>query len=534
MNGIIAGATLGLLISFPSSGQPSTFVNPIAEGADPWVVKDGDRYVWCFSEGNRGISVWLSDRLTSIGTRHVVWQAPDSGPFAKEVWAPEMHRLDGKWYIYFAASDGRNENHLAYALESKDGDPLGPYQLHGPFATGDGKDGSSPNLWAIDMTVLEHGGKRYALWSGWDAPGTDRQFLYIAPMASPLTLAAPRRLLADNATHLWERTDGNADSRGLNEGPQVLKRGDRSFVTYSCGASWKDTYKLGLLELTGADPLDPAAWTKHPEPVFKSGGATIGVGHSTFVPSPDSSELWHVFHAKVDARDGWRRAVFLQPVNFKPDGFPDFGTPVQARSPQRFPKGQESPSPALPLDFRLKDRSDLRHFSYYGHQQFLAADADGVRLGATPAHPVNEYRSGEKLVLDGGDFDDIDAIVNLEFIEGDRDAGLLFRVSRPAVGFDAQSGYFAGVIPREKRVILGKTNGKQWREIARADFDPPPGKKAPLLLRVRAVGDRITVQLNGRQVLDAFDRDHARGSIGLRVVDTHVRFTGLMVAAVEQ
>ena len=97
MKPLFAAAALGLLACFSSSGFAAEFVNPVAEGADPWVSFHEGRYVWCFSEGNRGISVWLSDRLTSTGTRHVVWQVPESGPFSKEVWAPEMHRLDGKW-----------------------------------------------------------------------------------------------------------------------------------------------------------------------------------------------------------------------------------------------------------------------------------------------------------------------------------------------------------------------------------------------------------------------------------------------------
>lgn len=520
-----------LFAALAPDARGGEFVNPVAEGADPWVTRHDGRYLWCFSEGNRGISVWTSDRLTSIGTRHVVWQAPENGPFSQEVWAPEMHRLDGKWYIYFAASDGRNENHLAYALESEGGDPLGPYRLHGPFATGDGTDGKSPNVWAIDMTVLEHGGKRYALWSGWDRPGTDRQFLYIAPMASPLKLAAPRTLLCDHATHLWERTEETADSRGLNEGPQVLKRGKRTFVTYSCGASWKDTYKLGLLELTGADPLDPASWKKHPEPVFQSAGSTIGTGHSTFVPSPDGSETWHVFHAKIDARDGWRRAVFLQPVNFKPDGFPDFGTPVQAGQAMPRPKGETIPAAELPLSLALKDPADLRAFSYFGHQQFLAAEKDGVHLGTVPARPVNDYRSGEKLVLDGGDFADLDTSVTIRFVQGGRDAGLLLRTTLPAVGYDAQHGYFAGILPDAGRVVFGKTDGKGWQEIARAEL--AVDKSRPLHLGVRARGDRFAITVDGKPVLEARDSTNSRGSIGLRVVDTHACFSDLKVTTAE-
>ncbi len=523
-------AALLVLATSALRAGPAGFTNPIAEGADPWVTLHEGKYVWCFSEGNRGISVWLSDRLNSTGTRHVVWQAPETGPWSREVWAPEMHFLDGKWYIYLAASDGRNENHLAYVLESSSADPLGPYRIHGPFATGAGPDGKSPNIWAIDMTVLDHAGKRYAIWSGWDKPGTDQQFLYIAPMKNPRELSAPRVLIASNDDYLWERIEEREGTRGLNEGPQILKRAGRTFVTYSCGASWTRTYKLGLLELTGADPLDPASWEKRPEPVFKSGNGVIGVGHSTFVPSPDGSEIWHVYHAKMDDRPGWRRAVSIMPVSFKPDGFPDFGTPVPYGKPMPLPAGQRLPAAGLPISLTLRDSADLAKFSYFGHQQFLSQEKDGVHLGCVPAHPVNDYRSGEKLVLDGGDFTDLEASVNLRHIKGAHDAGLLFRATLPAVGFDAQRGYFAGVIPGQKRVILGKTDGTSWKEIARADM--PEAAAGDVTLAVRAIGSRLTVSLNGKQVIEADDDTHARGSIGLRVVNTHARFSGLKARAV--
>ena len=530
MKTLLASAVL-LLPAISAHAEPATFTNPIAEGADPWVTRHGDQYVWCFSEGNRGISVWLSDRLTSIGTRHVVWQAPETGPYSKEVWAPEMHFLDGKWFIYFAADDGKNANHLAYVLESKSADPLGPYEISGPFATGDGADGKSPNIWAIDMTVLEHEGKRYAIWSGWDKPGTDQQFLYIAPMKNPRELAAPRKLLAASDTYLWERTEEREGSRGLNEGPQILKHDGRTFVTYSCGASWSRTYKLGLLELTGGDPYDPASWKKYPEPVFKSGNGVIGVGHSTFVPSPDGSETWHVYHAKVDDRDGWRRAVSVQPITFGADGYPDLGTPVQAGTPLPVPSGQKPAEANLPINLTLHDAGDLKHFSYYGHQQFLAAEKDGVDLGTVPQHPVNDYRSGEKLVLDGGDFPNVQTSVDIRFIKGGRDAELLIRTSQPSVGYDAQQGYFAGIIPDRKRVVFGKTDGKGWQEIAGADLSITGNKS--LRLGVTAVGSDFRITVDGKEVLKASDSTWTSGSIGLRVVDTHARFSNLKVEAAQ-
>ncbi len=513
-----------------STSVAETFVNPIAEGADPCVIRHGDQYIWCQSAGNRGVALWISDRLTSLGTPHLVWKAPETGPWSKEVWAPEIQFIDGKFYIYVAASDGNNANHLAYALESEGSDPLGPYKLHGPFATGEGKDGKSPNIWAIDMMTFKSGGKLYAVWSGWDKPGSDNQYLYIAPMKSPVELAGPRVLLAKNDTHLWERTEEKPSSRGLAEGPQILENDGRTFLIYSTAASWLPTYKLGLLELTGKDPLDPESWKKHPEPVFRGNDTTFGTGHGGFVKSPDGKEWWHVYHAKRDRGGNWKRSIFAQPFTFK-SGFPDFGQPVAPGSSINRPSGETVPSPELPLSLSFRSEEDLKPFSYYGHQQFLTVAKDGIELGVTPAEPVNAYRSGEKLVLDGGEFTDFTATTRITFLKGDRDAGLLFRVNDPSVGFDAQRGYFAGIVPSTKSVVLGKTDGSRWKEIARAPITADVTK--PLDLGVTTKGQEITLTLDGKPVLTAKDDTYAKGTLGLRVVDTHARFGGLKVEAIQ-
>jgi len=325
----------------------STFVNPIAEGADPSVIRDPtspERYLWCMSEGNRAIAIYTSSRLTSLGQKHVVWRAPNSGPVSRQVWAPELHFLDNTWYIYFAASDGKNENHLTYVLQSKNTDPLGNYVLHGPLATGDGDDGRSPNIWSVDMTVLDLNGQRYAVWSGWDAPRSDNQFLYIAAMNSPTEIVPPRVRLCDNADFLWERIQPKTRARGLNEAPQVFQSSRTTCIVFSCGASWLSTYKLGLLQLVGENPLDPASWNKHAQPVFEGNGA----GHSCFVKSMDGEELWHVYHGKYDHKSGWRRAVFVQPMKVSDLGMPLFGTQVEAGSELPRPSGETILAARLP------------------------------------------------------------------------------------------------------------------------------------------------------------------------------------------
>ena len=530
---------------FKSGGTSNTplaenlFVNPIGEGADPWVIRDPNspRYLWCLSEGNRAIAVHTSNRLESMGQKHIIWEAPSTGPYSKEVWAPELHFTDGRWYIYFAASDGDNANHLSYVLESKTDDPLGQYSLHGPLATGEGQDGRSPNLWAIDVTVLKHKTKQYAIWSGWDAVGTDQQYLYIAPMKSPTELDGPRIRLCSNDNYPWEFTKFTADSptndrgRGLNEAPQVFQSQGRTFVTFSCGASWLPTYKLGILELIGDDPLEPNAWKKRATPVFKGKDSTIGVGHSCFVTSLDGSEQWHVYHAKRDRDAGWRRTIFVQPMKTGKRGFPLLGQALEKGSATLRPQGQQ----ALPVHQTVKEslqgKSAPGKFSYFGHHQYAKPTSHGFALGVIPDQPVNEFRSGEKLVFDNSLPADLKIEVTIDLLDRNnaRDAGLLFRTTGPSIGYDAQRGYFAGLIPSTNLIIFGRTDGETWTELARQHHDIDASKKQRLAVTCK--GDQFTVSLNGTAMLSVQDATYDRGTIGMRVVNTHAVFSDLECSA---
>ena len=68
-------------------------------------------------------------------------------------------------------------------LESVTSDAMGEYIDKGMLFTGDVLGDWKNNRWAIDMTLLEHKGQLYAVWSGWEnSEPTDKtqQHLYIA------------------------------------------------------------------------------------------------------------------------------------------------------------------------------------------------------------------------------------------------------------------------------------------------------------------------------------------------------------------
>ncbi len=314
----------------------ATFVNPIVAArdtgsADPSVVFHRGYYFYCRAVGDTAIGVARARRLQDIGAAPltIVFRAPPGTPYSRQLWAPELQRIHGRWFIHFAASDGDNAHHRMYALAALDDDPQGRWQLKGRVADED-------DLWAIDGVVLALRGRLYFVWSGWPGRGGDfPQLLYIAAMRDPWTIVGARHAIA--APELdWERAVAP-----LLESPEPLRHGRSTFIVYSAAASWSDAYALGMLRYLGGDPLSAASWRKEPGPVFAGDVArgVFGVGHPSFVRSPDGREDWIVYHA-IDRRGGgWSaRSVRAQRFGWCGDS-PSFGAPVAAGVPIEEPSG---------------------------------------------------------------------------------------------------------------------------------------------------------------------------------------------------
>lgn len=328
--------------------SPATFTNPLYPGADPWVVRCAGEYFLCQADARGAISVWRSSTLIERGEQRVVWTPPARGWNRRQVWAPELHHVDGRWYIYYAASNGRNAAHRMGVLQSVGDDPQGQYIDLGMMYTGDDDRGELNNRWAIDGTLLPLRGRLYFVWSGWEGLA-DVQHLYIAGMADPATIGTRRVQLCDNDTHLWERVSHCPKQRGLCEGPQALHRHGKVFLIYSCSASWQCHYKLGMLVMDErSDPLDPRSWTKVDQPVFESSGDVVGVGHCCFTQSPDGAEDWIIYHAKQHRREGWERTVRAQKFSWDARGYPVFGQPVPNHQPVAMPSGDAPLRPPTP------------------------------------------------------------------------------------------------------------------------------------------------------------------------------------------
>ena len=324
--------------------QACTFTNPLASGADPWVVRQGGFY-YLVQARDRSIRVSKSAKLSEVvkGGGVTVWTAPDTGWNRTNIWAPELHYIDGRWYIYYAAGRAGPPfiHQRSGVLQSVGEDALGPYVDRGMLYTGDSiqTGTSSSNRWAIDLTVGRINGQTYAVWSGWEQDATtDRtpQHLYIARMSDPWTIAT-NRVQISSPIAPWER----GTELDLQEGPEFLQNGTQTFIIYSARESWLQFYRLGQLRLTSpdADPMSPGQWVKT-GPVFSGTDNVFGVGHASFTTSPDGTEHWIVYHSKVSTTPGWDRVIRMQRFDWNADGSPRFGTPVPSGEPLRVPSGE--------------------------------------------------------------------------------------------------------------------------------------------------------------------------------------------------
>jgi GH43 family beta-xylosidase len=325
-------ASLALLLACAATHATDTqdYAKPLLpSGPDPWVIQRDGVYYYTSTSGDR-IELRKTRDLRELAQAEpvVVWRPPAQGPGSAAIWAPELHVLDGKWYLYYTAAEAGHdddEHRHVFVLENASADPTrGRWVDRGMLKTGHT---------GIDGTMFEHGGRRYFVYSAYVGDHSD---LVIAPMVDPWTLGSPQVDIA-RPTYAWEMQGG----RKILEGPEFLPGPDgKVFLSYSASACWSDDYALGLLQADGkADLLDPASWRKSPRPVFASSPehGIYAPGHNGFFRDTAGRD-WIIYHA--NGGPGWkctaRRAPRIQPIGWTADGRPDFGepgAPPRAREP---------------------------------------------------------------------------------------------------------------------------------------------------------------------------------------------------------
>ncbi len=238
------------------------------------------------------------------------------------LWAPEFHVIQGKLYIFHAATPGEffwEESHVMELREG--GSPICREDWSAPKRVVR-KDGSelceAGKTITLDMTCFEWEKEWYAIWS-------QRQFLpkdlgawlYIAKLnpdrpwelaSEPVVLSKPDYGWGNNHTF-------------VEEGPFALLRGDKLYITFSAAAV-DTSYVVSYLVIEkGKDLLKPENWRKNNYPILTSRSVPgeYGTGHNAYVTDEDGN-VWNTYHARPGTEGV--RSSGIRRVYFDIDGAP--------------------------------------------------------------------------------------------------------------------------------------------------------------------------------------------------------------------
>lgn len=360
-----------------SSSLHNKFNNPLYQGQDPFVTyKDGFYYFVSSSnlDSNNKVYVSKSRTLTDQGEKILVY---DSQGAQTRIFAPEIFFFDGKWYIYYCADlKDFGYRHMATVLESATDDPQGEYVDKGALYTGVNGEYRQAN----DFTVFQHDGQLYAVWGTLGAGEPEGPA--IAPMDNPYTITADRSLLPG----------------GGGEGPRVLQRDGKTFITVSEGDYASNGYRLSYFMNTDGDIMNPKSWSRKND-VFVSTGDVSGPARAGFVKSADGKEDWMIYHSRVykDTGRNWWRQVNIKKFDWNADGTPDFGKPVSPYEWLELPSGDLGQGDMYQAEDAIlygEAAKDNSHANYQGTGYIHLPD----KAGAEASFVVTAKEAGDYIV----------------------------------------------------------------------------------------------------------------------------------------
>ncbi len=279
----------------------------IADRADPYITLGSDGYYYFTAsypmygpndkEGYDRVILRRSKTIEGLADAEeiTIWDESESDKAFRFIWAPEIHEINGKWYVYFAASGAANNiwdiNCYAIACEGKD-----PYKdkwvEKGKFQTLE-EDKFSFTGFSLDMTYFESDGKHYVSWA--QIGGNSNVYLASINPDEPWKITSKPMLLT-KPEYYWEKV-----TIPVNEGPAVMKKDGKIFMAFSASATGPE-YCIGLMYADEkSDLLDISSWTKVKEPLLTSEDliGEYGPGHNSFVLDEDGNWVF-VYHSRSE------------------------------------------------------------------------------------------------------------------------------------------------------------------------------------------------------------------------------------------
>ena len=304
------------------------FAFPIAsDRADPDVFKWKGKYYFIATndaDQNHTLFMRQADSIEEIAnaSESLILDSSTYKNIGGLLWAPEFHEINGKLFIFFAATSGEffwEESHVMCLKEG--GNPMNRNDWSEPkrICRMDGSElCEAGKVITLDMTCFLWQDEYYVIWSQRQFVPVDLgAWLYIAKLdenepwklkSEPVLLSKPEFGWANNHTF-------------VDEGPFALIRGDKLFVTFS-SAAVDTSYVVGLLQIEkGKNPLERENWKKTGYPLLTSRSieGEFGTGHNAYVIDEDG-EVWNTYHARPGTQAP--RSSGIRRVHFDIDGEP--------------------------------------------------------------------------------------------------------------------------------------------------------------------------------------------------------------------
>lgn len=319
-----------------TSGDPST--------ADPGVLKAPDGYYYMAATGSRyqysqyhALPIFRSPDLVhwtyltdAFGNgRYPSW-TNTVVPDRKDFWAPDLSYHDGRYFLYYAATQKSDPahptNNKAIGVATADS-PAGPWRDSGrPLVTG-------TDFRAIDpQAFTDSGGARYLYWGSDFYPLlaqrlSDDGLSVTGPVHQVLSSHQGSAYIFDTAVRPYRPNYEN-----LIEAPWVMKRGNWYYLFYSgpncCGPG--ANYAVAVARATS--PFGPFV-KDTANPILLGDKTFFAPGHNAVVRD-DAGQDWMVYHAMDRATnpqgDGSRRLLMLDRITWR-NGWPAIAGPSTAR-----------------------------------------------------------------------------------------------------------------------------------------------------------------------------------------------------------
>ncbi|MDR1011745.1 MAG: glycoside hydrolase family 43 protein [Opitutaceae bacterium] len=268
--------------------------------ADPFILEDKGVYYLYGTSSKDGIVVWRSTDLVSWdgpcgATNGLALHKKDSWG-ERHFWAPEVYKINDKYVMTYSV-----EMHIALAESSS---PLGP------FVQAEKKPLLKEK--GIDSHIfIDADGTPYLYWVRFQGGNV----IHTARMSRDLKSVDMRtvRRCITARQDTWERSDTQPRAN-VAEGPFVIKRGQKYYLSYSCNNYKSPDYAVGWA--VADKPGGPWLRGKDNPMLLRHDGYT-GTGHHAFLQT-SSGKLYIVYHAHDSEKNISPRRTLIAECHWDP------------------------------------------------------------------------------------------------------------------------------------------------------------------------------------------------------------------------